>query len=239
MSKFCLISQSQKGLSLIETLISLTTILVITASFHQLLSSFYEHYEIQEAIAETQQQGRVTSDIFWQEVRNTGLDPTGALFDPDNHNKTKKRKKACLKLKHTVEPILEASPTVFHFLADLNQDGHVDGSKKPDSEEHIRYEWVGCDGHTSCWKTGKPIKKPYTLYRDSGSGLQEVASDITAFKLEYYDEDGMNFPEAALDKTQRERIKRIVLSLTTRTANALNNGYHNRNGVTEIWLRNL
>lgn len=235
--------QNEKGHSLLETLFSIAIVLVISSSFYQLLSSFYQNYEIQEAIAETQQQSRVTTDLFWQEIRNVGLDPTGALFAPENARRTKKRKvfrdPNCDKAHHDVEKVFEAAPTMFHFLADLNQNGIVDGD---DPEEQIRYEWIGDNAD------GIPGKAPdvcgtertsYTIYRDSGGGMYPVASNIVEFDLTYYDEGGIQLPKVVLNAAQRTQIRRIVITLIARTAHPLQGGYRTREMQTHIWLRNL
>lgn len=238
--------QNEKGLSLLETLFAVGIIIVMAASFYQLLNAFYENYEVQEAIAETQQQGRVTADLFWQEIRNTGLDPTGALFDPDNANQTKAHRKVyrgtdCLSGPHGVEKILVASPTVFHFLADLNQNGKV--NLADDSEEHVRYEWVGDSAADSKQGTDPDLcgtdRASYTLYRDTGNGMREAASNITAFNLQYFDEDGAQLPVGILSQSDRERIRRVVIDLTAQRASSADDEYGERRIQTEIWLRNL
>jgi len=251
MSKFTQTTHNEKGVSLLETLFAVSMILVISASFHLLLNNFYEEYRTQEAIAETQQQGRVTMGLFWHEIRNAGLDPTGALFDLTNARRTKDRKvyqaPDCIKTRHPVEKIFEATPTMFHFLADLNQNGEVDGkdagNPQEDPEEHVRYEWVG---DTDPRKVGLDPdacgteRRSYTVYRDTGGGMQGVASNILRFALEYYDEDGIQIaPGVALDQDERARIRRVVLSLTARTENPLKDGYGERNIRTDIWLRNM
>lgn len=239
-----IVMQNERGLSLVETLFSIAIILVVSSSFYQLLSSFYQNYEIQEAIAETQQQSRVTTDLFWQEVRNTGLDPTGALFAPANARRTKKRKvfrggSHCDEAHHDVEKVFEATPTMFHFLADLNQNGIVDGD---DPEEQIRYEWIGAKGDNIMGKAPDACGTERTsnaLYRDSGGGMYPVASNIVEFDLTYYDEGGIQLPKAVLDAGDRARIRRIVITLLVQTAQPLQGGYRTREMQTHIWLRNL
>ncbi|GEM_PF-2415500 len=247
MKQFMQTTKNEKGVSLLEMLFAISLILVMAASFHQLLSSFYENYEVQEAIAETQQQGRVTADLFWHEIRNTGFDPTGRLFDPDRANLTKPRKVGCVQDTYPVEPIFEAAPTIFHFLADLNQNGEVDGEeagdRQADPKEHVRYEWVGDADPRKIGSDPDACgeeRTSYTLYRDTGGGMQAVSSHITAFALEYYDEDGVQIaPGAVLTPEERARIRRVVLKLTARTGDPLENGYGERKLRTDIWLRNM
>jgi len=237
--------KNESGLSLIETLFSIAIIVAVSASFYQLLSSFYQNYALQEAIAETQQQSRVTTDLFWQEIRNVGLDPTGALFDPNNARQTKNRKvfrdPACDSGAHNVEKIFEATPTMFHFLADLNGNGTVNGT---DPEEQIRYEWIGDSVDdkvgTDPDVCGTNAERPsYTLYRDSGGGMYPVASNILEFDLAYYNEGGIQLPEVVLNAAQRTQIRRIVITLTAQTAQALEGNHRKREMQTHIFLRNL
>ncbi len=235
---------NERGLSLLETLFSIAIIITIAASFYQLLGSFYKNYELQEAIAETQQQSRVTTDLFWQEIRNAGLDPTGTLFDPVNARQTKNRNLfnglACLSAQHSVQKVFEATPTMFHFLADLNENGTVDNI---DPQEHIRYEWVGdsaADDKVGTDPDACGIERPsYTLYRDSGGGMYPVASNIIEFNLAYFDEDGIQLPSLVLDAAQRGRIKRILITLTAQTDHSNPREERRREMQTHIFLRNL
>lgn len=244
MAVFFRISLSRKGLSLIETLVALVILLVMSASFYQLLTSFYQNYEMQQAIAEIQQQGRVSTDLFWQEIRNAGFDPTGRLFHPAHANKTSTRKLyrnfKCVQGAHPVEKVFEATPLMFHFLADLNQNGTVNGS---DPEEQIRYEWVGDSAPDGKIGVDPDVcgsqRTSYTLYRDSGGGMYPVASDIVAFQLRYYDEDGAELSGPELNQAQRERIRKVTVDLTTRAADLLKRGDVRREIHSEIGLRNL
>ncbi|MBN4050009.1 hypothetical protein JYT17_00130 [Nitrospira defluvii] len=242
---------NKKGLSLIETLLSIAIIVAVSASFYQLLGSFYQNYTLQEAIAETQQQSRVTTDLFWQEIRNAGLDPTGTLFDPANARQTKNRNVfngvACQRTQHNVERVFEATPTMFHFLADLNGNGEVDGGNagnpQNDPQEHIRYEWIGDSAADNKVGTDPDAcgteRTSYTLYRDSGGGMHPVASNIIEFDLNYYDEDGIQLPEVTLNAAQRTQIRRVVITLVAQTKQALQGETRKREMQTQIFLRNL
>ncbi|MFQ5780596.1 MAG: prepilin-type N-terminal cleavage/methylation domain-containing protein [Nitrospiria bacterium] len=237
--------RNRKGATLIELIFSIAIMLVVAGSFYQLLISFYQNYEVQNAIAEMQQQGRVAVDLISREIRQAGYDPTGEVFREDKPAETKKRKIRCLKKKYDAERIFEATPTVFHFLADLNANGKVDnGDKnKPDVDEHIHYEWIGADSVDSCGIKTKI--KPYTLVRDSGGGRQGVAPNIESFQLDYYDENGVPIPSNALtDPSQRERIRKVVVTLRVRTERRdpryeKNEGYRTRRFVSEVWLKNM
>ncbi|MFQ5950430.1 MAG: PilW family protein, partial [Nitrospiria bacterium] len=165
--------RNRKGATLIELIFSIAIMLVLAGSFYQLLISFYQNYEVQNAIAEMQQQGRVAVDLISREIRQAGYDPTGEVFREDKPAKIKGRKVGCIEKEYNAERIFQATSTIFHFLADLNANTQInDGAGKGDTDEHVRYEWVGADGIFACMdrKNNKP-KRPYTLFRETGSGL--------------------------------------------------------------------
>ncbi|MDC4205390.1 MAG: hypothetical protein MPW13_13605 [Candidatus Manganitrophus sp.] len=167
------ISQNEEGATLIELLFSSIILIVVTASFYRLLLAFYQNYQNQEEIAETQQQARVAADLLSREIEVAGYDPTGSLFSPEglpNENKLTKgmSRVGCERRAHPAERILEATPVVFHLLADLNGNAVLDDSISTlkDIDEDVRYEWVGAGGIDSCGIR----KAPFTLYRDTGGG---------------------------------------------------------------------
>jgi Tfp pilus assembly protein PilE len=242
------IVQNQFGATLIELMISTALMILLTTSFYNLLLSFYKNYGLQEAIAEMQQEARVSDDLFSREVRQTGYDPTGTLF-LSNHQanvaKTTKvfSKVACDIGEHPAERIFEATPTLFHYLADLN--GSAVTNQEKDIDEDIRYEWVGPTGIDSCGNK----KRAFTIYRDSGSGggAQEVAFNIEAFKLSYFDEEGSeligNLPAQALDLERRGRIKKVIMTLTVKSslkkAADISQTNQTRKLTSEVWLKNM
>ena len=251
-----LLNRDEKGTTLIEMIFSIVIILTLASAFYQLIISFNHHYEVQDAIAEMQQQGRVTGDIFIRDIQEVGYDPTGELFDPDNNEQTKERHVYVVdgpddpgcpnpKVTHPVERILEATPTSILFLADLNGDKDVDDPN--DTSEDIRYEWVGLNPDPD--EASKDLcgnnREAYTLFRSTGSGgMQEVALNIESFNLSYFDEDGNQLPSAPLLKAQRESIRKIVLNLTARSEKQdphypENDGYRTRSFSMEVRLKNL
>lgn len=216
------ISLSEKGATLIELLFSSIILIVATASFYRLLLAFYQNYQNQEEIAEIQQQARVAADLLSREIEAAGYDPTGSLFLPEGLPNEHKRTKAmsrvrCGRTAHPAEPILEATPVVFHVLADLNGNSVVDDSVSPlkDIDEDVRYEWVGESGIDSCGAR----KTPFTLYRDTGGGGggQEVAFTIDQFELVYFDEQGRALPKRALSQNERTRVGKVVMTLRARS----------------------
>ncbi|MFY9270565.1 MAG: prepilin-type N-terminal cleavage/methylation domain-containing protein, partial [Candidatus Manganitrophaceae bacterium] len=195
------ISFNQKGFTLIELTFSMAIMLTVATASYILLTTFHHHYRLQEAMAEMQQQARVSEDLIFREVLQTGYDPTGNLFEPLLNKKTRgtSRVGCDTTLPKGAEPILEATPVAFHFLTDLNENGSVD--QGVDIDEDIRYEWVGESGIDSCG-----IKKaPFTLYRDTGGGAhgQEVSVNVDEFVLTYFDEKGGSFPPVALTSEAR------------------------------------
>jgi len=232
---------NNRGATLIELLFSSVILVVVTASFYRLLLAFYQNYQSQEEIAEIQQQARVAADLLSREIETTGYDPKGSLFLPDNQpnpNKPTKpmSKVRCVRSVHPAERILEATPTVFHFLADLNGNAVVDDSiaSAKDFDEDVRYEWVGESGIDSCGTR----KVPFSLYRDTGGGGggQEVALAIDHFKLIYFDEEGRALPERSLAQEERVRIRRVAVTLRTRSSDRSG---RTRQVTLEVRLRNM
>jgi type IV pilus assembly protein PilW len=235
-----LMRRGQEGATFIEMIFAMAIMLVLTGSFYQLFSSFHQNYELQRMIAEMQQQGRVAVGLISREVRLAGYDPTGAAFD--GTKKTKRRVVRCDKLKHFAEPIFEATPTLFHYSVDLNENSRIDNGQpsKPDIDEHIKYEWVGANGVDSC---GKP-REPYTLFRDSGSGLQEVASNVEFLQFNYFDGSGNLLALPFTTLAERVQIGKVSVTVRSRTERNdphydSNGGYRTRQFVSEIWMKNM
>lgn len=245
--------KSQNGATLFELLLSVAILGVVTAIIFPLfITNFYKHFEIQDAIAEMQQQGRFTGDLISREIRQAGYDPTGTIFVPGNTATIGKPYNNCNKVNALIAPILEARPTVFHFLANLNGEAGVG-----DSNEHIRYEWVDSTGFTvweSCPNKPANTKKiPHTLYRTSGGGgMQPTSSNIQDLIFEYFDEDENPIQNGndSLMQDQRARIRKVVLTVIARTDRSdpdyrddegalKNGGYRTRTFIYEIWLRNM
>ncbi len=240
--------REERGITLIEILVSVAIVALLAVSFYQILSTFSKNFETQDAIAEMQQQGRFTADLVSREIRQTGYDPKGVFFtsgattdgNPDNNCDS-------TDTHASVERILEASPSIFHYLADLDENGLPGGSN-----EHIRYEWVGSIGKDICGRN----RVPNTLYRNNGSGMQPVSSDIIGFNFQYFNDDNNEIPNVAFDPDgnpipntraltadERSDIWKVILSLTAQTDRPdkdypENGGYRTRTFVYDIWLKN-
>jgi hypothetical protein len=242
------IALDEKGATLVELLFSTMILVVVTASFYQLLLAFYQNYQTQEETAEIQQQARVAGDLLSKEIESAGYDPKGLLFLSDRPNEERRTKPMsrvdCERISHPAERILEATPVLFHFLADLNGNAVVDDSvaTEKDIDEDVRYEWVGASGIDSCGTR----KTPFTLYRDTGGGGggQEVALSIDHFNLAYFDESGRALPERALTQGERARIRKVVIALRVRSErrdpqDSSGEGYRTRQVTLEARLRNM
>ncbi len=245
-------------------LLSVAILGVVTAVIFPLyITHFYKHFEIQEAIAEMQQQGRFTGDLISREIRQAGYDPTGNVFDPGNVNNIGNPFNNCFGDNTQTARILEARPTAFSFLADLIGDEDIN-----DPNERVRYEWVDAwmdtngqrkdsnkngiiDGHDICDK----IRDEYTLYRSTGRSMQPASTNIESLDFSYFDEDENPIPndldaDGNLVQSERDRIRKVVLTVIARTdrsdpdyrddGGALkNDGYRTRTFIYEIWLRNM
>jgi len=252
---------NEQGLTLIEMIFSMVIIAAFSLAFYSLVISFNHHYQVQEAVAAMQQEGRVSADLFVREMRNAGYDPTGELFAGGESTKERVVYKVdgpgdpeCVLANHPAERVLEATASSIQFLADLNGDSNINGvgggpGDAEDLREHIRYEWVGGPPATDHCGVSR---RPYTLYRDSGSWMQEVATNIVSFNLSYFDEDGAPiFPDADGDgqadpllEDQRAAIRQVVIELTAQSEQQDpdypdNNGYRTRVFSADIRLKNL
>ncbi|MBI3359096.1 MAG: prepilin-type N-terminal cleavage/methylation domain-containing protein [Nitrospirae bacterium] len=214
------------GFALIELLFSMAIMLIVLGSFYGLTSFIYRDYAGQIALAETRQESRVATTFFQNEIQNAGLDPSGTAFNGGQLNT--KIFPNCKQTLQTVEPIIEASETVFHFMGDKNANGN-----NGDSNEDVRYEWVGEKGEDGC----KEKRTPYTLYRDTGGGQQEVALGIQSFRLDYFDENGTLLPAGFLTKDERIKIRKVVLTLRPLTKNDTKK--EEREWTSEIYLKNI
>ncbi len=232
--------REEKGITLIDMLVSIAILSVLALSFYQILSTFSENFETQDAIAEMQEQGRFTADLISREIRQTGYDPTGGFFNggaitdgnPDNNCNSEDPAAA-------VERILEAGATVFHYLADLDEDGVAGGEN-----EQVRYEWVGSleDGSGKGNDICGVKRDENALYRNTGGGMQQVSSDIVALNFQYFDDRNIEIP-TPMTSAQRATILKVILTLTARTDRPdkgypENGGYRTRTFVYDIWLQN-
>ena len=198
---------NNRGTSLIELMLASAIMMVGMLGFYQLLSSFFESYRLQDAIAEIQQQGRVAMGLIRMDVKRSGYDPTGLGFTTAD---------ACLP---TLAPVLEATPTSFHYLSDQNEDGnffYADTSNAchQDSGENVRYEWIGPTGLDLA---GQP-HRALSLYRDSGGGLQEVAANLSDLQWTYFDEEGTQFPVQSLSSSEQAEVKVVGVSFQSESA---------------------
>lgn len=236
-----LILKNQVGATFIELVFATLIMLAVTLSFYKLFESFHQNYEVQHMVAEMQQQGRVAVDLISREVSLAGYDPTGEVFD--GTKLTKERSVRCgPEIKHEAKRIFEASASVFQYTVDLNGNSRIDDGQpsKPDLDEHIKYEWVGENAMDAC---GNP-KASYTLFRDNGGGLQEIASNIEFLQFDYYDGDSNLLVLPLTTPAEREQIMKVKVTVRSRTERSdpnftYNDGYRTRQFVSEFWLKNM
>ncbi len=245
--------QNPNGMTFVELVVSIAIMFIVASASYELLEKFYRNYQVQEAVAEMQQQARVAVDLISREMSFAGLDPKGVVFPTDEPNPDKKTKNTsnvnCKDGTYPAEKVLEATPTVFHYLADMDGSGTLNSGS--DTEEDIRYEWVGKTGKSSC----NLEKPPYTLYRDDGGGGQAVAENVVYFKLTYFDENEKGLTDLSKPEL-RVMIRKVVITVCTQTnrpypetvsiatSDALQvcspeTGHGTRMMVSELWLRNM
>ncbi len=212
-------------MTLIGLLLATAVTGMVAASFYALFILFHKNYRLQEAAAEAQQQARVAQGVI-AEVEQAGYDPMGTLFKgvPGTAGKVPVfRNGQCRKTVLIPEPVMEATPNIIHYIADVNGNGRlyvedIHGKKDIDSDEDVRFSWVG-ERPTKETCRGKEYR-PWTLYRDSGGGGQEASLNIVLFRLDYFDEEGNQFPAVVLDTAQRARIRKIVSTLRAQASAA-------------------
>jgi prepilin-type N-terminal cleavage/methylation domain-containing protein len=227
------------GFVLIELIFAVAILLILTGSFCLVAHFLYRDYQTQVAQAEVQQEGRVALSLFSSDIQRTGFDPSEKGFLPGSRRKTglvpiEIQPGRCTRGAGPARPILDASETVFHFMADRNGNSSfyrkVKNREDSDPEEEVQYEWVGGSGRDRCGRK----KTPYVLYRDTGGGGQEVALGIADFSLAYYDADGNRLPIGWLGESDREAIHKVVL-----TVRAEQKGAVSGNAISaEIVLKN-
>jgi hypothetical protein len=171
------------------------------------------------------QESATAISLFQNEIENAGLNPAGTAF---SHFSNGKVSVDCEKKTHLAEPILEASETVFHFMGDKNANGNSENGN-----ENVRYEYVGKGGIDRCHNP----QTSYTLYRDTGGGLQEVATGIAKFQLDYFDGDGTRLPAGFLTHAERMRIRSVAVTLQPVTKDTPKE--KKRPWRSEIFLKNI
>ena len=235
------------GFTFIELVFAIAILAVVVSGVYTLILSLNRNYQNQVAIAETQQAARVALSIFSNEIQHAGLDPTGKAFDGIHATKSNRvpvynpATEKCSRTRRPAEKIMEASQTVFHFMGDINGSGAFNRSCKDDTgsdpcdrREDIRYEWVGKAKGPGICRSGSI--SPYTLYRYTGKGSEEVVLGIQTFNLVYYDENNTPLRSGLLSKTDRELVRKMVVTVEAVTPGGTEK---KRKLVSEIFLKNI
>lgn len=154
----------EKGLTLIELLVAVALSGIVISAIYSVYISQQRSYNIQEQMAEMQQNVRVAMDTMVRDIRMAGCDPTGGAG----------------------ARILLAETNTIQFTSDLNGDGdliYVDKNNKirNDPNENITY---------SLYDSTDADTLDDDLGRDTGGGNQPVAENISSLICEYLDEDG-------------------------------------------------
>jgi prepilin-type N-terminal cleavage/methylation domain-containing protein len=236
------------GFTFIELVFAIAILAVVVSGVYTLILSLNRNYQDQVAIAETQQAARVALSIFSNEIQNAGLDPTGTAFNDTNTTKSNRvpvydtTTEKCSRARRPAEKIMEASQTVFHFMGDLNGSGAFNqscsddtGSDPCDRKEDIRYEWVGEGRGPGICRKGSI--SPYTLYRYTGKGAEEVVGGIKTFNLTYYDENNKPLLSGMLSKTDMKLIRKMIVTVEAVTTG--DKVEKRRTLTSEIFLKNI
>jgi hypothetical protein len=164
-------------MTLVEVLVALGLGVALAAAVGWFQRVQFLAMEDQAAQLDIQNTARAIVDVFAREVRRAGMDPR------------------CTK---AVEALVDASPSVVRFQADLNADGALDAAS-----EDILYRIAG----------GSRVE------RGQGRVLEPLLDgvDLTGSSLRYFDAAGTELVGASgLTAAQRAQVRRVRLELAVR-----------------------
>lgn len=182
--------RAESGVTLLELLIAMAILGVITLGILGLWRSTQEAYFQGSRAADIQQNVRVALEQMAREIRQAGLDPTGAAFA------------ACTSPSYTTPcPVEEATATTIRVKADGIGTATVDGAFT--GGENIRYTYDA---------TNQQIDR--TL---GDSTAQPLADNITSLAFTYWRTNATTgAPEQFTPSSQADRqsIRRVNISVT-------------------------
>jgi prepilin-type N-terminal cleavage/methylation domain-containing protein len=191
-------SLSQAGFSMIELLTVIAILGVLFTFMYKGFERLNRYYTAENVKAGTQQSARIGVEMMVQDIRLAGLNPMGTAG----------------------AGVVAASPTSFHFTADVNFDGDV-----ADPFEDITYG-VNLDG--TCGTC---------LQQTNHLGTEILLGDVNTLALTYLDDTGTAIPAADL-ATRRVDIRTVGITLTVNRP-AGRDGSVSRTYTTQVRCRNL
>lgn len=171
-----------QGFTLLELLVVILILSVVMAGVYAVYSSQQKSFLIQEDVAEMQQNLRAAMFTMVREIRLAGCNPTGKA----------------------TAGIVTASANSISLTMDISGNNpNVDppDGDTGDANEAVTYALMDTDGDGT----------PDSIGRNTGGGLQPVASNIDAMNFIYLDGNG----NATGDLTQ---IRSVQVTVVARTA---------------------
>lgn len=182
-------SRDESGVSLLELLLAMAILGLITLGILGLWRSTQESYLQGSRAADLQQNARVALEQMAREIRQAGLDPTGATFA------------GCISTYTPPCPVEEATATTIRVKADgigtATADGTITGS------ENVRYSYDA--GSQQIDRT------------PGDSTAQPLADNITSLAFTYWRTNAVTgAPEQFTPSSQADRgsIRRVTISVT-------------------------
>jgi len=180
------------GFTLIELLISLVLTLIVLGGVYQLYTSQTKAYNVQNQVAEMQQNVRIAMDVITRSIRSAGYDPTesdkfgftNAAFAESNNGGI-------------------AVPDAITIYLTIDNDG--DGAILNDATEKIGYRLSG--GNLQI------------LTNPAGPTWNDLAESISALTFTYtFDDGGTGLPNNGVPGDKIDDIRIVQVSITGRTS---------------------
>ncbi len=208
---------NQHGFTLIELMIAMAISLLVVLGVYEIFTSQQKAYNVQDQVAEMQQNGRVAIDMMTREIRMAGYIAESWDEDPSTDPPTSDVAGESFTGSGT-EDIDENSANAITIEADIDGD---------DQTNTVRYSLSGGNLVREVWEwTG-------AAWGASG-GEQAIAENITSLNFIY-------------DDATRSNIRLIQISVTARTTRedlgythpTESDGYRRRTLTAKVRPRNL
>lgn len=192
---------THRGMTLVEVLVTLVLGAALAAAIGWFQRVQFLALEDQAGQIDLQSSARAIVDVFARDVRRAGMDP---------------------KCSKAVEALVEASPSVLRFQADLNANGALDASS-----EDLVYRLAG----------GARVE------RGQGPTVEPLLEgvDLTGSRIRYFDGGGNEIlGPSGLTAAQRAQVRRVRLELAVRAPTRSGSGAPDlvARAATDIELRN-
>ncbi len=159
---------NQQGFTLIEMLIAVAMTLLVLSGVYEVFNSQQNAYNIQDQVAEMQQNARVAMDIMTREIKMAGYDPEETGWTPFSSGNTD-------------------SDTI-QFYCDLNPDSD---NPPEDTDEDITFDFVSGESTikrtSGVGGTAQPIAENISAlsftYYDSSGVVTGTFSDVRLIKI--------------------------------------------------------